>query len=139
MSHRHSPQLTDLWCQEQHLSGKQRVLAVLVLDGLDKGGPGSRQIMSQSMIDFLHHCFPNCESQWQAFESDFDESSNLILQNQNAAGILEPVKFLDGMSLQLIFLVKRANRLKFNSHEWFLKGTYEVGAKQLIASFYCDI
>ncbi|GMI14360.1 hypothetical protein TrLO_g14246 [Triparma laevis f. longispina] len=130
--------LTDLWCQEQHLGGKQRVLAVLVLDGLDKGGPGSRQIMSQSMIDFLHHCFPNCESRWQTFESDFDESSNLILQNQNAAGILEPVEFLDGMSLQLIFLVKRANRLKFNSHEWFLKGIAYYYRKQVPYVFLTD-
>jgi len=75
-------QLTDLWCQEQHLSGGKKLLVTLVLDGLDRG-PG-KPIMSQSMRALLSHCYPGCEKQWQAFESDKDESSNLILQVRKA-------------------------------------------------------
>ena len=95
----------------------------LILDGVDRGPGSPRKIIAESMVDFLNNIFPNTRSTWEAFESDFDESSNLILQSHHAdSGNLAPVEFAEGMALQLTVLVKRANRLKCNSHEWFLKG-----------------
>ena len=91
------------------------------------------------MEDFLINIFPNSRPTWQEFESDFDESSNLILQNQDgSSGKLAPVEFSEGMALQLIVLVKRANRLKFNSHEWFLKGIAYHYRKQIPYVFLTD-
>lgn len=91
------------------------------------------------MEGFLNNIFPNTRPAWQAFESDFDESSNLILQSQDAnSGNLAPVEFAEGMALQLIVLVKRANRLKFNSHEWFLKGIAYHYRKQIPYVFLTD-
>ena len=91
------------------------------------------------MEDFLINIFPNSRPSWQEFESDFDESSNLILQNQDSnSGELAPVEFAEGMALQLIVLVKRTNRLKFNSHEWFLKGIAYHYRKQIPYVFLTD-
>ena len=105
--------LTDLWDQEQYLDGK-RLMVLLVLDGLDRG-PGKRQIMSQSMRDFIFRCFPGCEEQWRTFEANFDDGvSNLILQRRSSSGELQPVEFAEGRALHLTVLIKRANRLKFN-------------------------
>ncbi|GMH96613.1 hypothetical protein TrVE_jg8157 [Triparma verrucosa] len=131
--------LTDLWCQEQLLGGNKKILAVLVLDGVDRGPDNPRKIISKSMEDFLINIFPNSRPSWQEFESDFDESSNLILQNQDSnSGELAPVEFAEGMALQLIVLVKRTNRLKFNSHEWFLKGIAYHYRKQIPYVFLTD-
>lgn len=131
--------LTDLWCQEQLLGGDRKIITTLILDGLDRGPDNPRKIISQSMEDFLNDIFPDTRPTWQAFESDFDESSNLILQSQNAnTGDLAPVEFAEGMALQLIVLVKRTNRLKFNSHEWFLKGIAYHYMKQIPYVFLTD-
>ncbi|GMH89569.1 hypothetical protein TrVE_jg6214 [Triparma verrucosa] len=131
--------LIDLWCQQQLLGGNKKILAVLVLDGVDRGPDNPRKIISKSMEDFLINIFPNSRPSWQEFESDFDESSNLILQNQDSnSGELAPVEFAEGMALQLIVLVKRTNRLKFNSHEWFLKGIAYHYRKQIPYVFLTD-
>ena len=48
------------------------------------------------------------------------------------------MEFAESMSLHLIVLVKRANRLKFNSHEWFLKGIAYHYRKQVPYVFLTD-
>lgn len=117
--------------------------------------------MSDSMRSWLGLCFPGCEEQWRSFESNTDMSNNLFLQRVGPTGELCPVEFAEGMSLYLTVLVsstlthnpslanvqrslfrstqvKRGNRLKFNSHEWFLKGLALQYRKQVQYVFLTD-
>jgi cellulose synthase/poly-beta-1,6-N-acetylglucosamine synthase-like glycosyltransferase len=128
--------LTDIWLQEKNLSENRKLHVSVVLDGLDRGQ--GRPIMSQSTKALLSVCYPDCEEHWRAFEGDFDMSNNLILQRVDANGALCCVEFSEGMSIYLTVLIKRGNRLKYNSHEWFLKGIAYHYRKQVPYVFLTD-
>lgn len=93
--------LADLYWQEKELLGGRRVVACLVLDGLDRKTGDSRQpILSASTRRFLETAFPGTEEAWAAFEKD-DEEANLLLVKERG-GRLAPVAFAEGMALQLV-------------------------------------
>ncbi|KNC71366.1 hypothetical protein SARC_16095 [Sphaeroforma arctica JP610] len=74
------------------------------------------------------------EPWWETIDAAPADVVTYIVQREDTEGQLVPVKFHDGRSLNLCLLVKRDNRKKHNSHEWFFSCAKVFGAKYALTT-----
>jgi cellulose synthase/poly-beta-1,6-N-acetylglucosamine synthase-like glycosyltransferase len=86
---------------------------VAIMDGWFKA--------SSSMQDYIQTLFPSQDRWYRQIEESKNKVSTLILQKVDEKGFVADVRINKDVNIKLSVIVKKDNRRKANSHEWYFK------------------